>query len=89
MCGEMTKDCGLFSPLFRLPNALILSDETFFIRIFCPPPVTFRPSRLYWRVKGGAPHDDATALVYKFTRLPVYPFTRLLVYSSTRLRVNA
>ena len=50
MCGEMTKHCGLFSPLFRLSNALILSDETFFIRIFCPPPVTFGPSRLYWRV---------------------------------------
>ena len=81
MCGEMTKHCGLFLPLFCLQNALILSDETFFIRIFCPPPVTFRPSRLYWRVKGGAPHDDATVLVYKFTRL--------LVYSSTRLRVNA
>ena len=50
ICGEMTKHCGLFSPLFRLSNALILSDETFFIRIFCPLPVTFGLSRLYWRV---------------------------------------
>lgn len=87
MCGEMTKHCGLFSPLFRLPNALILSDETFFIRIFCPPPVTFGPSRLYWRVKGAGAHDEHTGLEpmsqRDVTRLPVYPFTRLQVYSST------
>ena len=65
----------------------------FLYEFFCPLPVTFGPSRLYWRVKGGGAHDDATALVYRFaclrrlvysfTGLPVYKFTRLLVYSST------
>lgn len=84
MCGEMTKHCGLFSPLFRLSNALILSDETFFIRIFCPLPVTFGPSRLYWRVKGGGAHDEHTGLEpmsqRDVTRLPVYPFTSSLVF---------
>lgn len=87
MCGEMTKHCGLFSPLFRLSNALILSDETFFIRIFCPPPVTFGPSRLYWRVKGAGAHDEHTGLepmsLRDVTRLPVYKFTRLQVYTSS------
>ena len=87
MCGEMTKHCGLFSPLFRLSNALILSDETFFIRIFCPLPVTFGPSRLYWRVKGAGAHDEHTGLepmsLRDVTRLPVYKFTRLQVYTSS------
>ena len=88
----MTKHCGLFSPLFRLPNALILSDETFFIRIFCPPPVTFGPSRLYWRVKGAGAHDEHTGLEpmsqRDVTRLPVYPFTSLLVYRVARLLLH-
>ena len=93
MCGEMTKHCGLFSPLFRLSNALILSDETFFIRIFWPLPVTFGPSRLYWRVKGGGAHDEHTGFEPMsqrdaFTRLLVYRVARLLLHEFTRLPIS-